>query len=355
MKNLIYKTALISIAIIFFNNINVFADDDTFNKKVQYNFDANEQTALEINNKFGDINFIDSKSNKINIEVVIEIESDSQEKADKILNQVDIKAEELENLIKVETIIDEDLLKSNSKRKHLKINYTIALPIYIKLYVLNKYGDVYINEHHGKSNIDVKFGDINANKLMFDDSKPLSSISVSYGDANITECTWGKFSTSYGDLVIGNSKAIICFSSYSDVNIKNASSLICESKFDDYELGNINNLVMNAKYVDIDVKRISNKLDLDMQFGDFEVESINPDFSEIKIKNEYGEIDLNLSSNTSCSIDAELEYCEIEVAGDIKVEKKDNFVKKISGRLGNKSNSESRIIINSKFGSIDVN
>ncbi len=357
MKALNYKTILLCWLVIFSSTNNLFSEEgEIFSKTVKQEFLVNEQTLLDINNKFGKIDFIDWEKNSVNLEVLIIVKDLKKEKADAILNKISIKIEELESLIKIETIIEESRNKNKSGEQNFEINYTVSLPRYLKLKVQNKFGDIFINEHNGKSNFDVQFGDFRANKLMFDDSKPMSTISASYGNVSIGTCTWAKFLTSFGDLSIDECKAIISLSSYSDVKIKNVSSLICDSKFDSYKIGTVNNLVLNAGYVDIEVQKIINKLELDMEFGDFEVKEISPEFKEIKIINEYGTIDLELNENISYNLDATVEYCEIEFDGGNNLNiVKNGEGKKISGKFGPDINTTAKITIDSKFGEIELN
>ncbi|NJK98099.1 MAG: hypothetical protein HC905_27165 [Bacteroidales bacterium] len=151
------------------------------------------------------------------------------------------------------TKISDDFSKARSwfgsnSGKRFSIDYTIHMPKSNALQIRNKYGNIFIDEMKGFVDIDLKYGDMNINKLTRGDDKPMNQISIAYGKISLVECNWLKLQASYSKIGIERSKAVILISKYSKGNLGKMSSLVGENSYDNYQIGDLSNLVITGKY-----------------------------------------------------------------------------------------------------------
>ncbi len=331
-----------------------------FVKEFKKEFPVNNNTKLEIRNKYGNVDIKDWNNPSISIEVRIIVRSSSQEKADKTLEYITIRFEQDGNTVSASTEFKDnlaDVFKGfNDDEKSLEINYSVYMPKTTPLSLSNKYGSVFINELASTSTIDVKYGKLTANKILHDAEQPLTQIILGYSNATIQECKWIKLDIKYSKIQISQSKAIIMLSKYSKIYLDNGSSLVCESRYDTYELGRLTNLVATAGYTHFSVQELTKKLQIDAKYSDVEIDNIPPGFEQIKVNASYGSYKLGISPDASYHIDGYARYCKIyypEENAQVNRINENNDMK-VNGFIGKNLNAKSSVVLNSSYGNIKL-
>jgi hypothetical protein len=323
-------------------------------KKINEKFDVNKNTNLIISNAFGNVVIQNTNSNTIDISIEIKVEAHTQKKAEKIYDKISVEILKTGNTIKAKTNIDNI---SSSGSCSFEINYTIVMPSYISTDLSNKYGDVIINELIGKNTINIKYGSLNANRIIDDNTKPLTSVELGFcSKSRINEFNWGKIIVKYSELQIDKGQAVVVSSKYSDLTLGNFSSIVSECSFDDYKIEKATNVVMNAKYTDITVKNIKNKLDITDKYGDINIKNIASSFTKININSKFTDVNVEVDDNAEFKMQLSVEYGDIDIDIDnftIVKRIKSDFDISISGYKGNES-AIPFINITSKYGDVDV-
>src|SRR6056297_1780314 len=157
-----------SVLILFFIQIIIvtaaYSATDEFSKDLHKEFNADQNTLLFIENKFGDVNINNWDENKVVIDVTITVDHRNEDKAKELLEYIQVDITQEENTIKAITTID----------KKFSIDYDIKIPKNIHLDLENKYGNVFINEIYGHALVDVKYGNLKINKIIRGKIKPFS-------------------------------------------------------------------------------------------------------------------------------------------------------------------------------------
>jgi len=330
-------------------------------KKVEeYDYTATTETKLIISNKFGDINVTNTTNKDIRIKVTILVEHPDKDKARELLQYISINQQKNGETIRLETVIDDKFNRQGwfnigGSSREFEINYDVEMPSDVDTEISNKYGDVFVDELTGHTILDVKYGNLRANRIWRDDSKPLSEVFLAYSNGSVTECNWLKSSIKYSELDISNVRALVLVSKYSEIKIDEASSIVSDSKYDDFKLGTVSNLVSNSSYTDYKLERLTKKLNLDIRYSDFKAEQIPAGFDNIKINSEYSDIKLGIAGNASYQINGELQY------GDIDYPREGNFTAEedgtrfnINGTVGNNTASKALVQLNMRYGDIDL-
>jgi len=349
-----FLLSLLLIAVISFA-----ANASEVSKKLSHEFKINENSSLVLQNKYGKIDVQNWDEKKVAIDVEIVIEHPDKEKAEKLLEYLDVDFSTTGNESKAITKIDErfNKLKGNNwgNGKKFHINYTVKMPKDLDLNLSNKYGDVYIDELTGYSKINVKYGNLQANKILRNDTKPLSSIILGYGKGNVSEVGWMKIEIKYSKLKIEKSRALVIQSKYSKLYIDEASSIVSESKYDSYEIETIDNFVIEGAYAGYKIGYLGKKLSLDTKYTGTTVDKIPASFELIKISNSYGGIKLGIASDASYHLKGEARYAKISFPSSNNM----NRIEKSSsatydGIVGSSSNPKARVVITTSYGGVKL-
>lgn len=362
MKLLKLKHATILVLAVCFS-VNLQAAQDEYSKDKHKEYDVNEKTLLVLSNKYGNVNVTNWQEDRVSIDVKITVDHKKEDKARELLEDINVDINKQDNTIGATTEFARNFNRSGGlfnfgdNSKEFTINYEVKIPRYLNLELENKYGDVFINEITGRADISVKYGNLKANKILRDNSKPLSQVNLAYSNGSIGEVNWLKLKLKYtpNNCNIEKATALIAVSKYSKLNVEQTSSLVSESKYDNYRLGNLTNFVSEAKYTDFRIDRVSKKINLSSQYGDFRVNKVPMEFEKIEIDNKYGSVNIGIDENASYQLKGEANYANIDFpdSGNVsRIEK--NTETKVSGRVGKDENTKSEVNIMTKYGNVDL-
>ncbi len=326
-------------------------------KKVYHkHYAADKATILSVENRYGDVNMINWEKDSIVIDVVVTVDYPSA-KARDLISYITVDFSEKGNTISAVTNINEKFSGKwthNDDKKKFRIDYTIHAPAYIHLRLLNKYGDVFINELSGQAELEVRYGFIRINRLSRGHIKPLNTLTLAYSKGTIEEAGWLMLEMKYSKLEINHGKAIAGDTKYSHLTIDNISSVVFQSKYDEFRFGKVNNLVLVASYGDIKADEVRKKISLETRYTGVEIDHVPAGFISIDVDNAYGGVKIRIDPEASYYLKGSASYCkmnypEARVNRIIK-----NNSSEVSGWIGTDKNSGSRVTIQSKYGSVTL-
>jgi predicted membrane protein len=153
-----------------------------------------------------------------------------------------------------------------------------------------------------------------------------------------------------------------------------AGSLRLDSKYSNLDADKIISLVMNfeggkldimdgsvidgkSKFSDLNITRLEQSLSLDIQYGNCDIDEMPAGFTNISVKNKYGNIDIGLPSTANYSLDAELKFCELdfpESKANISQRIITNTSKSYKAIIGKEEALASKVFIRSEFGNVSL-
>lgn len=360
MKAPIFKSALLLVFVQILVITSAFAVSEEFSKNLHKEYNADANTLLIIQNKFGDVDINNWDKNQVSIDVTITIDHKNEEKAKELIDYINVRFSQSGNTIEAITEIDDKFSKWNTfnfgdDNKDFSIDYKVNMPKDISLNLENKYGSVFINEIKGHSVVSVKYGNLKINKITRENVKPLSEVYLAYSDGTIDECQWLNLTLKYSKLEIEECKALIAVTKYSRLYVDKGSSIVCESKYDEYKIGKITNFVTTSAYTDFEISEIYKKLEFDNRYGNLRVDYMPANFEKISIENEYGDIDIGIDPNASYKIKAYAKYADIDYPSQGRVSRiKESTSLQVEGLVGTDSNTKSYVEIETKYGNIGL-
>ncbi|MDE5418093.1 hypothetical protein L3049_08735 [Labilibaculum sp. DW002] len=309
----------------------------TKHKKIEKTFKAGEN--LRIESKYSKIQIKHWDKNEIRFEVLISVEGSNEEKTKKMANNITIDFTEGEKQLLAKTVLGDffslkKLTNSLFNKGKIKIKYTVQVPSNVNLDIVQKNGDVFMDNHDANVNLDLTSGNFTAQNLMGENS------------FTITGCTFKAQKLNDSKLIVANSKVTIenaekisGESRDSEFKIQVIDNLNIKSARDKFDIKEIEYLYGSSNFSKIEISQMGGEIDYDQKFGHINVFNINNMFSFIKIDSKHG--DVGLSFMEGCQIEYEINHKSVKFdnAADFKLSNeptadKNTFIAK--GRVGDK-------------------
>lgn len=346
MKPLIYKSFL-WISMLAISSITL-AQNAT-KKEYHKSYNAKQVNKLLLESKFGNATIKDNGSNTVTVDVVVEVQDKSGETAQKILDKIKIEIElSGSGVLMVETNIDSNGMPKGS----FSINYDINIPKDKDIIAESKYGNLYIEELTGSGVFEVSYGNITGRKLL---SKDKIVLELSYGNGVFDDLNNAVMEVKYSNLSIKNhANNIVLEGKNSKYDINTLGSLTMESKYDDLRIKEVSQMVIEMGYTNVKLEKLLNTFVAETNYGNVNVNYIQPEFSKIAIESNYGDIQLGIDANATYKIDMESRYGEINVPQSDRVNSEtDNHDKHVYGIVGN-GEPKGTLVTSSNYGSVNI-
>jgi hypothetical protein len=332
-------------------------------KTVEKSFPLTGTGSLEIENRYGSIDIRNWEKDEISVSVLVSVTHSNPETAERHLSYINIHLSQQENAIKAITEIDSRLSRSGSRLfssgndgQVIRIDYTVYAPSETDLKVTHRYGDIFINEATGHTMIDLRYGNLQANRIFRDNTRPLSEVTLAYSTkVNITEADWLKINMRYSDLNVERCRALVISASYSKIRVENASSIVAEARYSDFNLGDISNFVTESGYTHYTIDRINNVLDIETRYGNVKVAAMPANFSRMRFDGRYSNMRVGMDRDASYQIEATAGYGSVSIPSGGKVNKITRGQETtLSGVVGAQADTEATVEISTRYGNVNL-
>lgn len=321
---------------------------DGIKKVIKKEFPVHQDAKLKLTNSFGDITCTIWEKNVIAVEVILSVETKSEQGAEKIFSDIDIIFVGSETEVEVTTRLAKSL-KSNG---HFSIDFQVMMPDSVTLDLKNRFGDVMINELNAKSTIRVEYGKASLGTL-------------NHGD-NLLDI-------SFGSVSVESMKGAVVMIQFSRMRLDYAGSMRISSKYSDLEAGEVvvlegtfeggtididhaSVLLLETKFSSFTIGSVQQKINLITQLGSFTVGTVSPDFKSLVVDNKHGNVEIGLPSEMSYTLDAESRFGSVKFSttnasfSGSAISGQDELFK---GTVG--TNPVANVKIRNEFGSINLN
>jgi hypothetical protein len=305
---------------------------------------------LNVVNKFGEIKINNNGGPDITVDVVVKVETESESRSEKLLNQIEVSFSKSGNTAKAVTTL-EDNFNGPSK---FSIDYTINIPADKNLEIDNKYGNTILNELNAHGTFNINYGNLTASKLNGPGSEGIN-ISLGYGKADIETLSDAVVNIRYSRMNIVNSSNLKMESKYSVLSIDELKSLIVDSKYDTYKIEEAGSVSATTKYTQLNIQELKKALKINTGYGAIKVEEVSSGFESIEIENSYGAINLGIGDDVSYDVKANCDYCDIVYNSEkFKGNRiSEDHSKSIEGKIGSGA-STAKVIVTSRYGGIKL-
>ncbi|MCU0471985.1 MAG: hypothetical protein MUC93_01295 [Bacteroidales bacterium] len=282
-----------------------FSEKRTFRKSLSVNKDM----TLEVNNKYGTIQIIPWIKDSVSIRAEVEANSSNMERLHKMFNGVDINISETSFLLRAKTEFTENIsmlfesFKGMTSKlipyeSRLEINYFISAPEYLNMRIINKYGDVYMEDNTGSFSLNLSNGSFKANSLNETDE-----ITLTFCDATINKMKDGYINASFSEVQIGESRDLSITSISSHFDLKNTGKLGTESKRDKFFIGRVISLRGSSYFTDYRIDEIEKEINVITKYGRLNADLVGKNLEMITINSGYSDINLTFDPSLSYNLD----------------------------------------------------
>lgn len=272
-------------------------------------FPVTPQTTIEVNNKYGKVHVVPWRKDSVKFVIDLNVTSNSLSKLHKIKNS--IRFDFTSSIYYVTAITDfgsagnqivtelrnlsESLLPG---KNNIEVNYRVYCPESVNLTIINKFGDIYIDDLRGEINISLSNGDMKVNSISGE-----AQIELNFGSGIINQISDANISTSYSDLNIKRSEKLQIVSKSSTLHIDDADMIKVDSKRDKLFFAEVYALRGSTNFSQIWLEQLKCEVDLDMKFGDLTIDKLETDFCNVDIRSNYADINLYLQKQTQYKAD----------------------------------------------------
>ena len=325
--------------------LSISASATKISKKVYKNYPVSAVQKLDINNKYGNIYIENNRKDSVIVSADIWVEGDS-EKARHLLNSIDVTVNLNGSTVVAVTSIENNMNGNNE----FSIDYHISIPADRDLAVVQKYGTVNMKDLTGKGNFEIKYGELNGQKL----TSPSLSMDIAYSKVNLDATNDLALTLHYSKLRLGKGDNLKMETRYSGLNIDNCKQIDADSKYDNFSIQSINSMVMNSMYTGTTIETLNAKLTLTNGYGGFTVKKIPAGFESITIENKYAGIKLGIAADAAYKLNGKVRYANIQHPDGKLNKMRENTSYEVNGTVGNSENPKSSVHIESSYGNVNL-
>lgn len=300
---LFYAGIMLSVGTIL--NGQAFTEKREFHKTVK----VNRESSFELNNKYGTVHISTWNKDSIQIKAEIEAYSSSLDRLRKMLQGVNVSITEVSYLVKAETQfvqnintlfesfkgMTDKLIPYESK---IQINYYVSVPEYLNMEIINKYGDVYMEDHKGRFTANISNGTFKANNIT-----DAGSLDLIFCDATINSLKSGRINANFSEILIGESEDLSVTSVSSRFDLRKTGSLDTESRRDKFYIGSAGSVSGDSYFTDFRIENLSTELNLITRYGNLNVNMAGKTLGMLTINSSYTDISLEFDKALSYNLD----------------------------------------------------
>jgi hypothetical protein len=360
MKTKLFKLTAILLLIPLLN----FANDNRHKyektKKINKEFNVNENALLKINNRYGNVDISTWDENRIVFEIEITVSGNSEDHVIDKLEEIDVSFNANSHEVYAKTLINKNRSKSwfswgNFSRHNInfKINYKVKMPKSNDLNVNNDYGSIYLNELDGKASINCDYGKIVIGTLNHKDNY----INTDYSkNSTIEYINGGKINADYSSFTVEAAKNIDLNADYTSSHFENIETLDFNCDYGSLYVDKANNIEGDGDYLSMKFGKIYKNIILDADYGSIRIAELQNDFEKVEIDSDYTGIKIGVDPKSDFNITTKLSYAGFNYNdGHFTFNKKNvkSTSKYYEGYHNNKNNN-SIITIDTDYGSVKL-
>ncbi len=312
MKKMLFSRKYILIGLLVLIGASVKGEVHEMTKDMYVAFKVNENSKVEVENKYGDI-FVETwDADSVAFEIEIVAYSEKEQHLENLIDMVEIDFNDYSSFIIARTKIGEgenildkaafNFSKKITGTREVRVNYRIFIPNNLTFSIENEFGDVFIDEYKGEFSLDLSHGDFRANLL-----SNVKSIKSKYGEVKIDEARGGRFDFRFvKEAELGILNDVFIKSSSSEIDIEEMDILRLESRLDEIYVENLGELSGKTHMTKLHIKHLNEKAELESTYGNVRVEDLMPTVTKVKMSGSNTDYELDFSDDTSGSFEIQV-------------------------------------------------
>ncbi len=317
-------------------------------KVIEKTFNVNSNANLSINNRYGNVTMTTWDKNVIEIRVEIKVDGKDNDAVKEKLNSITIDFNaNASNVSAITQIAD----IRGGKKTNIAIHYTVKLPKTNNIDIRNRYGNLFLDELKGTSNINLDYGNVTIGKL----HNALNTINLDYvTSAKIDYIKSANIDVDYSKIEINKAEVLNLNADYTDVSLGDISDLINNMDYGNLNVTKVDKVSNTSDYTNIKIGTITHSFVSSGDYGAISIQRVSRGFEKIIISADYTGVNMGIDSSAGYSVVANMKYGDLKYPSNVTMSKK--IVKNTSSYYeGKTSNASGSIEINMSYGGIKIN
>lgn len=335
----------------------------TETKQIHNSFSVLPETQIEISNKYGKIDINTWEKDSVIIDIDIRVEEKKLSKLEESLRGIDFNITDSEHYLIFRTEVEkkkgvlsqefqkfkESVLSSDS---NIEIDLEIWLPKTNELRVENKFGDIYIDDYDGETNINLSNGNLKAHNF----SNKLE-LKLSFADATLNKIEEGRLNCNFSDVYIKHANSVKINSKSTEFEFQDIIDLNAISRRDKFRIRKVEIIDAESSFSHFRIDELTDRLYIRSNYGDIEVENTNPEFSKMNIESRSTDVELYFNEDSQFNFEVLHSKAQVDFGPEVEIKEKKEVKEKqikIFGSYGNKTEDELKLDIKATGGDITI-
>lgn len=326
----------------------------TKEKTINKSFNVSSNATLKIDNSYGNLDIVTWNENRIDIQVIITIKGNDEEKVKRKLDDITVDFDASNSLVSAKTVFNKSKSSwwnwNGNNNVNMTINYVIKMPITNAVDLSNDYGNINLDKLEGRATISCDYGKITTKELMADNNR----ISFDYtSDCYFEYIKSGEINADYGSFTIAKAKNINLNADYTSSTIETVEDLNYVCDYGSVKINKANNITGNGDYLTVVIGDVYKSVALEADYGSIKINKLTEHAKNVTINSDYTGIKIGHDSNYHFNFDIDLEYASLDESGGFQFNKKreESGEKYYAGYYG-ASDTGNLIKIESEYGSV---
>lgn len=328
----------------------------TKEKKISKSYEVAADALLKIDNSYGNIDVSTWNQNKVQIEVVIKVNGNDEQKVKEKLDEIFVKFNQSTEGVTAKTYFDEEnrswwnVIFGENNNLNMEVNYFIKAPVTNNVHLINDYGNIYLDKLTGNAKINCDYGSIDIGELLGNSNH----INIDYSrNSHIGVVKNAVINADYSEFEIEDAKSLDINADYTKSKVRKVEYLKYNGDYGSLNVDKVRKLDGNGDYVSTKIGQVYQSLDLNLDYGNAEINKIMKGAGNIKIKTNYAGIKVGYDADHPFNFELQSTYGGIDGMEGLEVQKKNNESNKKSySGYHLKSGNSSNIVISSNYASI---
>lgn len=317
-KSLFFRGALLILFILCCTPSGWAGKQESVKKKeINKSFDVGKNDILQVDNRYGNITVTHWSKSEVSIRVAIEVKARNDEKAQSILDRIEIRMEKRGNTVSAATSV-KPLGENNRGNQSFTINYYVNMPAELTCDLTQKYGNIIMPENNkGKCDLYVKYGNLNGGNF----TGPLN-IDLQYGNMEISDVDNATLDLAYcGKAKVGNGSQLNIDSRYSKLYLGNVREMNVEAQYGDLFVGRLNNGYVELKYGNCKIDELKQGINVDeLSYSTLTIRDLASNFDKVNVDARYGNLNIYIDENASFRVVANnMKYGNCKIQGGFNI------------------------------------
>lgn len=330
----------------------------TKEKKISKSFEVSASDLLKIDNSYGNINVTTWNENRVQIDVVVKVNGNDEEKVREKLNEITIKMNQSGEGVQAKTYFEKDkrswwdMLFGENNNLNMEVNYSIKAPITNNIHLINDYGNIYLDKLKGNAKINCDYGSIDIGELLGENNY----INIDYSrNSHIGILKNAVINADYSEIEVEDARYVDLNADYSKSKFRKIEYLKFNCDYGSLTVDKVKKIEGNADYLNTQIGQVHQSLDLSLDYGNVEIEKIVKGAGSIKIDSDYAGVKVGYAEDQAFNFNIDATYGSVNGLDGFNIQKQrqESNQKSYSGYYINASNSAS-IDIKSNYAKISL-